>query len=360
MNQIHVVEVREEARRVFEICNACRYCEGFCAVFQEMTDHRTFDVAEIDHLANLCHNCTACYHACQYKPPHEFNVNVPRTLAELRPLTWQVYAWPQPFARALETNGIAVTLAICAVLATFLIAAFALVGQDTLSSTHTGPGAFYQVIGHSTIVFLAGGASLWAVLATTLSALAYKNVIGPMHQVAWSAVIKDLTSLRHLGGGHGDGCNEADDAFSNRRRIYHHLTMWGFLLCFAATCVATLYELVLDRLSPFPLLSLPVILGSVGGLGLIIGPIGFLLTNRKFHPDTRIATGMDNLFLILLLMISITGFLLLGFRETPLMGALLAVHLALVLAFFITLPYTKFVHAIYRTIAIARFHRDKG
>ena len=74
----------EEARRLLEICNACRYCEGLCATFQAMASRRSFADADVDYLANLCHNCTACYHDCQYAPPHDFDVNVPVALADVR------------------------------------------------------------------------------------------------------------------------------------------------------------------------------------------------------------------------------------------------------------------------------------
>ena len=78
----------EETARIMQICNACRYCEGFCAVFPAMERRRLFDVGDTAQLANLCHHCGACYHACQYAPPHEFAVNVPLTLAERRAETW--------------------------------------------------------------------------------------------------------------------------------------------------------------------------------------------------------------------------------------------------------------------------------
>ena len=64
--------------RQMQICNACRYCEGFCAVFPAMTRRLEFSAADLHFLANLCHNCGACLHACQYAPPHEFAVNVPQ------------------------------------------------------------------------------------------------------------------------------------------------------------------------------------------------------------------------------------------------------------------------------------------
>jgi citrate/tricarballylate utilization protein len=70
-----------EVARQMQICNACRYCEGFCAVFPAMTRHLEFGKADIHYLANLCHNCGACYHACQYAPPHEFAINVPQAMA---------------------------------------------------------------------------------------------------------------------------------------------------------------------------------------------------------------------------------------------------------------------------------------
>ena len=358
---IVITEIRSEARRTFEICNACRYCEGFCAVFQEMTDHRTFKDATLDHLANLCHNCTACFHACQYKPPHEFAIDVPQVLAELRPQTWQEHAWPPTFARLLERRGVSISLLIASVFSLFLGLSLALIDQNILTAQHIGSGAFYKIIGHGTIVLLAGAASLWAIVAMCVSANRYRqsqafrdnNLHSASVSTAWRSVLHDIFYLRHLGGGHDEGCNEEDDRFTNLRRYFHHLTMWGFLLCFAATSVATVYELLLGWQSPFPHTSLPVLLGIFGGIGLLIGPLGLLYLNAK-RDDLH---GMSVAFIVLLFLISLTGFGLLILRETSAMGTLLAIHLGLVLAFFVTLPYTKFVHAIYRTLALIQFHR---
>ena len=56
------------ARRAMEVCNACRYCEGFCAVFPAMELRREFTHGDLTYLANLCHSCRGCYYACQYAP----------------------------------------------------------------------------------------------------------------------------------------------------------------------------------------------------------------------------------------------------------------------------------------------------
>ena len=80
-----------EADRLMTICNACRYCEGLCAVFPAMEMRRTFAAGDLNYLANLCHQCGACFPDCQYSPPHQFDVNVPAALAKLRNDTYAVY-----------------------------------------------------------------------------------------------------------------------------------------------------------------------------------------------------------------------------------------------------------------------------
>jgi citrate/tricarballylate utilization protein len=61
----------------------------------------------------------------------------------------------------------------------------------------------------------------------------------------------------------------------------------------------------------------------------------------------------------MLLLTSVTGLLLLVLREQPIMPALLVVHLAIVLALLVTLPYGKFVHGIYRGAALLKFRREE-
>ena len=55
---------------------------------------------------------------------------------------------------------------------------------------------------------------------------------------------------------------------------------------------------------------------------------------------------------------AVTGLALLFFRHTAAMGFVLAIHLGFVLALFLTLPYGKFVHAIYRLLALVRYREE--
>src|SRR3546814_8080171 len=59
-----------EAERVLTICNSCRYCEGFCAVFPAMTRSLAFVKDDIHYLAPLCNNCGDCLHSCPRSEVH--------------------------------------------------------------------------------------------------------------------------------------------------------------------------------------------------------------------------------------------------------------------------------------------------
>jgi len=131
---------------------------------------------------------------------------------------------------------------------------------------------------------------------------------------------------------------------------------YGFLLCFASTSTATIYDHFLGWPAPYVFWSLPVLLGTVGGFGLIGGTAGlfWLKLAGDHEPQAAKLLGADAGLLLLLMLIGVTGLLLLSVRATGAMGTVLAVHLGLVLAFFVTMPYSKFVHGLYRTGALIR------
>ena len=351
----------DEARRVLDICNACRYCEGLCGTFKAMTDYRSFAQADLNYLANLCHNCTACYHDCQYAPPHEFDVNVPVALSRVRTDSYQQYAWPGMLARGFRRNGWVVCSSVALVFAVFVGVVSSLLGADRLSRAFTGPGSFYQVVDHGVMMGTAGLTFGFALLCMAAGARRFWRDLGGggLTAVGLARALRDAAQLRHLDGGHGAGCNVADDRPTQRRRVYHQLTMWGFALCFAATCVATWYHYGLGLVAPYALLSWPVVLGTVGGIGLLVGPAGLMHERRRLAEAVRTPdlADMDDVLSGMLILVSLTGLVLLAARETAAMPVLLLTHLGLVLGFFVAIPYSKFVHMVYRLLALLHFHR---
>jgi len=349
-----------EVARVLQICNACRYCEGFCAVFPAMTRRLAFPAADVHYLANLCHNCGACLHACQYAPPHEFRLNVPQAMARVRRDTYAAYAWPAAFGGAYRRNGLLLALALAAGLALFLV--LAVLAKGSLRHAPLA-GDFYQVFPHNLMVALFAPVFGFAVLALGIGVRRFWRAQAPgaASGPAVAEATHDVLRLRYLGGGHGDGCNNEDDAFSNARRRAHHLTFYGFMLCFAATSVATVYHYAFGWVAPYAFTAAPKLLGIVGGVMLTLGTAGLWRLHRRRHPlqgDPAQST-MDRGFIALLFLTATTGLLLTALRHTGALALLLSVHLGVVMALFATAPYGKFAHGVYRAAALLKWAIEK-
>jgi citrate/tricarballylate utilization protein len=356
-----------EAQRVLGICNACRYCEGYCAVFPALERRLEFPEGDVHYLANLCHNCGACLYACQYAPPHEFQLNFPRALAQVRARTYRRYAWPAFLGVLFERNGLAVSLATAGGLAILFLMTAVLSDPARLFQAWTdAQGSFYAVMPHGTMAALFGGVSLYVLLALAMGFARFWPDMGEhmgefVRAGSLLHSVRDVLTLKYLDGGSGDGCTYPTQSPSHARRTFHHFTFYGFMLCFAATCVGTLYHYGFGWKAPYALASLPVVLGMAGGVGLLVGPAGLLWLRGQRDPllADPAQDGMDTGFLALLFLVSATGVALTFLRETRAMGVLLAVHLGIVLALFVTLPYGKFVHALYRFAALVRFHIER-
>ncbi len=356
-----VPDLLKDGERQMSICNACRYCEGYCAVFPAMELRRKFTKRDLLYLANLCFDCRDCYYACQYAPPHEFAVNIPKLMSELRTDTYREFSWPAILSVLFKRNGLAVTAITAGALLVILLLVLGFIGTDALFGTHVGEGAFYRVVPFIAMsvpptIFL-----LYGMVVLMVGALRFwRETRGALTEVInlaalWRAT-EDAFGLAYLKGG-GAGCNYPGANFSHSRWWFHQLVFYGFLLDLAATTVAAFYHHFLHWQAPYPLLSWPVALGTVGGIGILIGTSGLLYL--KWHSDRDPADArmlhMDVAFLVLLFLTSLTGLLLLALRETAAMGTMLVIHLGMVAGLFITAPYGKFAHVVYRYAALVRY-----
>jgi citrate/tricarballylate utilization protein len=345
-----------------EICNACRYCESYCAVFPAMTLRREFTTGDLTHLANLCHACRGCYHACQYAPPHPFGVNIPATFATLRAESYAEHAWPRGMGAAFERNGTLVTLAAFAGPTLALLLAILLVDPSVLYAAQTGVGAFFRVVPYWLMMLLAGGSFAFGVTAMTMAGRSYWRATAPgtPTPAAAAEATLDILTLRNLSGG-GHGCNDLDEGFTQARRWLHHALFYGFMLCFAATTTGAIYHHVFGWKSPHAFLSLPVQFGTWGGVLMCIGATGLLWVKTVTDPApvARKLLGGEYAMLALLWLIAASGLLLLALRHTGAMGSLLVLHIGLVVAFFLVMPYSKMVHGMYRGLALLRNAMEK-
>ncbi len=338
-----------EARRQLEICNACRYCEGYCAVFPAMMRQRVFTEGDITQLANLCHNCRGCYYACQYTAPHEFDLNLPAALARVRTESWQDYTWPGVFSRWFQNSGVAIA-AVCVV-------AFAVLFWMVNVFRPAGGDGFYAVLSHATMVAVFTPAFLLPLMSVALGLKRYWSAIGgaPLRPRHLLTALHDAATLRNLNGGQGQGCNfEREDRFSDRRRQFHQATLWGFLLCFAATVSGTVMHYLFGWEAPYGFFSPPKLLGVPGGILLTIGTGGLAWLKTRADPKLGAASlwGGEMAFVLLLCAVAVTGLALYAATGTGAVPLLLALHLGTVLAFFLLTPFSKMVHGFYRFAAL--------
>ena len=89
-------------------------------------------------ISPICHACGACYVDCQFSPPHEFDVNVPQTLAIARAESYAAYAWPRAFAGLFARNGVVINLIAALSVAAFIFGFAAVHDRQVLFGIHTG------------------------------------------------------------------------------------------------------------------------------------------------------------------------------------------------------------------------------
>jgi citrate/tricarballylate utilization protein len=353
-------DLTQHGAHVMTVCNACRYCEQYCPVFPAMEEMRTFEKTNLALLANLCHNCGECLYACQYAPPHEFGINVPNTLARIRLQVYQDYAWPRALGIAFTRHNLLTGIALAATFS----ALFAVSAQNL---TPTNSGDFYAVVPHGVMVTLFGLVFLFSFVAMTVGVLRFishtrgltRGLTPGQTPVRFETSaqprdpLRDILTLRHLHASGAD-CVTGQEHRTPWRRWLHHCTFYGFLLCFASTTVAAIYDNVFGWRAPYPYTSLPVILGTTGGAGLLVGSLGLWVVRRRRDRALidEAQDGLDESFLALLFLTTLTGLALLVLRHQPVMPWLLVVHLGTVLALFVTMPYGKFVHGLYRAAAL--------
>ena len=289
----------DEARRQVEICNACRYCEGYCAVFPAMTRQKAFADGDITQLANLCHNCRGCYYACQYTEPHEFALNLPRALAEVRTESWDRFAWPGALGGLFQRSGVALAAALVAGIA---------------AAVPGGPGAAGRGRG---LLCLSRSLGDGGDLRARLPAAARRDGDGPARLLA-----RGGRRARHpvgparrdpVGGAAEEPLGRAGTGLQLRegRPLFRHApdhasgVLYGFLLCFASTSSGTVLHYVFALEAPYSLFSLPKLLGVPGGIALSVGALGLAWLKTKADPELGAPdTGGGQMGFVLLLALS--------------------------------------------------------
>ncbi len=299
-----------------------------------------------------------------FTAPHEFAIDIPTLLSSVRTETYRTYAWPQRLATFFDRPALSATGG--ALFGLVFVTAIALASGDRsrLAAADVGAGAFYRVIPAEAMVLASALFALFALTSWIASGIGFARdarvslagLAGPAE--LWR-IFRDAVTLRWMDGG-GEGCYYPEpERRSGGRRALHALVVLGFLAANVSTALAAISEHALGSLPPYPIASGPVVFGIAGGVAMIVGTTGLLaLKARAARLISREMLQLDWAFLAVLDLVSLTGMATLLLRTTPFMSAALIVHLATLAALFVTVPFGKFAHALYRVVALYAFHRE--
>ena len=233
--------------------------------------------------------------------------------------------------------------------------------------TH-GSGSLYRTVSHVAIAVPALLLTAFGLAVALVGFRLYVREAGSGPKARLTAAIltravAETVTLRWLDGGGGDCYYPDPEAPSAERRIAHHLLVVGLLLAFAATISAAFAEYVLGRDPPYGLFSVPVILGTVGGVAVVFASVGLLIGNRVRPRALASAASErgDTALLTSLLLVAITGIVLLIVQKASgQLRIVLLVHLGAVAGLYLFAPYGKLMHAVYRFAAIVVDVRERA
>lgn len=289
----------------------------------------------------LCHQCGDCSTHCPrgVKPADVF--------AAVRQITYKHYAKPRFFGEMLN-NPRLLPLAI-------LIPVIIIAGILMLAGTFQIPEGDVNYSKFFPHIWLNSSFTLITLLSLGLGVMSLKqfwNDLKSKYPESKSryGFFKSLLKIKTQIILHS---NFSSCSSQKSRKISHFLVFYGFILLLIVTAFAIYAALThnypLKITNPFK------ILGNIAGLMLLVG-LSMMVINRIFNKkDFGNSTYTDWLFLISFFLLTISGILVQFGRFLNWSSAyhLYFFHLVCVWFIIIYIPYTKFGHLLYRTVAMA-------
>ncbi len=338
----------ETARRCFQ----CATCSAVCGLApdDQPFPRRQMLLAQwgqIDRLAAdpavwLCHQCNDCTVRCPR------NARPGDVLQAVRSMVIERLAAPAWLGRLVGKARTTWPLLLGAPLLFWIV----LLGLTGNLSWPAHVGAFEQVVPHVLIYSVFLPVAAWVLAVAFIGGRRFWTVLGasgpPRSGSFFGALIPVLSEI-------ATHRRFATCEAARPRRLGHFLLMWGFVGA-AVTSGLLVVELYgFGRQMPLPLGHPFKILGNVSAAALVVGVV-LLVVQRWGRPRVSGGTtAFDTLFLTVVFLVIGTGVLAEIARLTLLgqvAGALYVAHLSFVLCLFLTFPYSKFAHVLYRTLAM--------
>lgn len=345
-------------------CYQCGTCSVVCPI---ATDAEPFPRKEMiwvqwglkdrlltDPAVWICHQCSLCNTYCprDAKPAD--------VMAALRDYSITHYAAPSFMGTALSQAKYLPFL--FAFPAFIFLAVLAMLGN--LASLPPGQIVFskFMPIIYIEIIFSLGvGAAL---VAAIIGGVRYWNgmsqfSLAPGDGSAKKGLIPTLLDVfkhRKFKQCEGDRVGTRESHKSHLHKS-HLAVFYGFLGLVATTTSVGIGIYVFGYLTPWPLWHPVKILGNVSGAAVLIACGVFLYRRLKDKEKAGKSTYSDWLFLWVLTLTTLTGFLsqILRLADIPSLAYwTYFIHLVFIFSLLVYIPYSKFAHLAYRFVAMLR------
>jgi quinone-modifying oxidoreductase subunit QmoC len=312
----------------------------------------------------LCHQCNDCSTHCPR------SARPGDVLAAVRKHSLIEYATPGFFARWVARAGflpilfiipavlLALALAVKAPLNDLLLPAFNAFDQALGLKEHVSHGMEYAGLfphwlligffssftGLAMLFGLIGIVRFWRDMHAADTRAGH---ITKTHGLISSAIKVILNIMTH---------NKFSGCTATKSRFISHLGIfYGFIGLLIVTVWAIVVLYITQGPYPFDFMNPMKLFGNLSGIALIAGCC-IVIYNRLANKDaTGKSTNFDWTFVWILMGVGITGFItqFMRFAEVQAVGfPVYFIHLVFVFFLLVYLPYSKFAHVLYRTVAM--------
>lgn len=302
-----------------------------------------------------CYHCGLCSETCPTEAdPGEFMATARR---------YAIASYDRTrLARTMYTRpvaGSAIALLLAAFFAVFMYADHGPRSRASLELFRFVPEGLIHWTGVAVMIllFLLGLAGV----VTMARGVARREQVslrgGAVHSALRDALVVESLGQRRYRA----DCAEAQEPepLWRRRWLVHALTVWGFLGLLSATVLDYALSLAgVKEVGAHVQVWYPTrLLGTLAGVSLVYG-VSVLIWNRlaRVNRATKISQPSDWLFLVLLWVTGVTGFLIeiaLYLPHAPAWGYwVFLFHVAVAMELILLLPFIKFAHVLYRPVAL--------
>ena len=297
----------------------------------------------------LCHQCNDCTTYC----PRDARPG--DVLQVVRGLVVESLAFPQALGRLVANAGKSWPILFGVPILFWLV----LMGMGGMLQPPADFHAYEQIVPHSVLYAVFFPLTGLVALAAFVSGRRYWQAMGEAAPRSksflsglWATTV-DISTHRRFGS-----CGTA-----RFRRIGHLLLFWGFVGAAITSGLLIVAIYIQGYEMPLPLLHPYKLLGNISAVALVVGAGILVVARITDHDRAGASTPFDTFFTTVVALVIATGVIVelvrLLIPGTPAVAVgSYVLHLGVVTTLFVTFPYSKFAHMLYRTLAMV--HEQAG